>query len=304
MKIAFAGTPLFSRTILAGLIDDGHDVAAVFTQPDRKSGRGMKIQYSPVKEYALAQGIRIYQPENFRDREAFDQLKSLFVDVMVVAAYGLILPQAVLDEPRYGCLNVHASLLPRWRGAAPIQRAILSGDQETGVCIMQMEKGLDTGGVFMRESIFIADNDDAGSLEAQLALLGIKLMSDTLRSLSFLQPSPQSENNVIYAKKITAIDAQLDWMRSAKQNHQRVRAMHPRPVAKGMIHHQWFKIWHTEVLDEKHALPEGTLCCVSEQGIDIACAEGSILRICEIQKPGSKKMAVSEFLRGQGAALI
>jgi methionyl-tRNA formyltransferase len=234
MKLIFAGTPEFAAQSLSAILAAGHQVALVLTQPDRPSGRGMTLRPSPVKALALASGIEVFQPLTLKDPAVQERLHAVGAEVMVVAAYGLILPQAVLDLPRYGCLNIHASLLPRWRGAAPIQRAILAGDTETGVCIMQMEAGLDTGPVLLSDRLPLASDETAGSLHDKLADLGARLIVNALEKIP-LPAVPQSDTGITYAAKIEKAEALLDWRLPAAEIERKVRAFNPFPGAATML---------------------------------------------------------------------
>ena len=248
MKLIFAGTPEFAALALRELIAAGHEIALVLSQPDRPAGRGMALQASAVKQVARAAGIEVFQPLSLRDEAAQARLREVGADLMVVAAYGLILPQVVLDLPRMGCLNIHASLLPRWRGAAPIQRAILAGDAETGVCIMQMEAGLDTGPVLRSEALPIGAKDNAASLHDKLAALGGRLIVEALRNLP-LGAQSQPTEGVTYAHKIEKREAPLDWRSSAAQLVRQVRAFNPFPGATASIEGQTVKIWQAEAIE-------------------------------------------------------
>lgn len=297
MKLIFAGTPEFAAQALDALLAAGHSVPLVLTQPDRPSGRGMALRPSPVKERALAAGLAIYQPPSLRDAAAQARLQSVDADAMVVAAYGLILPQAVLDLPRFGCINIHASLLPRWRGAAPIQRAILAGDRESGVCIMQMEAGLDTGPVLQSSSIPISDDDTAATLHDKLATLGAHLIVDVLEKLP-LTATPQPEVGVTYAAKIEKSEAPIDWRLPAQQLACKVRAFNPFPGAVADLEGQAIKIWRAEVVETvvSDKVP-GTILSVDRLGVLVACGQAA-LRLTELQKAGGKRLPASSFLAG------
>lgn len=297
MKLIFAGTPEFAAQALDALLAAGYSVPLVLTQPDRPSGRGMALRPSPVKARALAAGLAVYQPHSLRDTAAQERLRSVDADAMVVAAYGLILPQAVLDLPRFGCINIHASLLPRWRGAAPIQRAILAGDRESGVCIMQMEAGLDTGPVLQSSSIPISDDDTAATLHDKLATLGAGLIVDVLARLP-LTATPQPESGVTYAAKIEKSEAPIDWRLPASQLACKVRAFDPFPGAVADLDGQAIKIWRAEVVDiaTLGKLP-GTILSVDRHEVLVACGQGA-LRLTELQKAGGKRLPASSFLAG------
>jgi methionyl-tRNA formyltransferase len=294
MKLIFAGTPVFSALALRAILDAGHEVALVLTQPDRPSGRGMALRASPVKDLARVSGIEVFQPQTLRDKTAQERIQAVGADAMIVAAYGLILPQAVLDIPRFGCINIHASLLPRWRGAAPIQRAILAGDAETGVCIMQMEAGLDTGPVLLSGALPINDNDTAATLHDKLADLGARLVVEALGKLP-LPLLPQQECGVTYAAKIEKAEAGLDWRLPAVQLARKVRAFNPFPGALASIQGHPIKVWLAEPLDA--AAPPGSIIAADKHGIVVACGEGA-LRLTELQKAGGKRLPIAQFLAG------
>ena len=295
MKLVFAGTPVFAATVLRNIIASGHHVLSVLTQPDRPTGRGMALHSSPVKALALASGIEVFQPPTLRDSAAQERVRVLGAEVMVVAAYGLILPQAVLEIPRFGCINVHASLLPRWRGAAPIQRAILAGDIETGVSIMQMEAGLDTGPVLLSEKLSITEDDTAGTLHDKLAVLGGRLIVEALGKLP-LPLSLQPETGVTYASKIEKAEAPLDWRLPATQLARQVRAFNPYPGATVGLDGNTVKVWRAEAQAETGGSP-GAVIAADKRGILVACGEGT-LRLTELQKAGGKRLPVSAFLTG------
>lgn len=313
MRILFAGTPEFAAVALQHLIQVGHTICGVLTQPDRPAGRGMKLQASAVKTLALQHHIAVEQPRSLRldgkyPEDALAAQKFLQVaqaDAMVVAAYGLILPQWVLDMPRLGCLNIHASLLPRWRGAAPIHRAIEAGDLHTGVVIMQMDAGLDTGDMLLTQKIEIAPHDTTASLHDKLADIGGALIVQTLADaqLNKLVRTPQPMDGITYAHKIEKHEAALDWRLSAKQLAQRVRAFHPFPVATFHANGEVIKVWSAYVVANGDTDTEptknvpGTVLSADDSGVRIACDEG-VLCITELQKAGGKRLAVAEFLRG------
>ncbi|NHC06690.1 methionyl-tRNA formyltransferase [Azonexus fungiphilus] len=294
MKVIFAGTPAFAAQALTAIIAAGHEVALVLTQPDRPAGRGMALQPSAVKQVALAHGIEVFQPLSLKDAEAQARLAGLAAEVMVVAAYGLILPQAVLDLPRHGCLNIHASLLPRWRGAAPIQRALLAGDAETGVCIMQMEAGLDTGPVLLREAFPIAGDDTTASLHDKLAACGARLIIDALARLP-LPAAPQPAAGVTYAHKIEKAEAVIDWTRSAAELDRHLRAFNPFPGAQAQFAGQTVKLWAAQPV--AGAGEPGCVLAVDRQAVVVACGSGA-LAVTELQKAGGKRLPVREFLAG------
>jgi methionyl-tRNA formyltransferase len=298
MKIVFAGTPEFARLALAALAEAGHEIVLVLTQPDRPSGRGMKLMPGQVKTEAQVRGIPVYQPQSLKDPATLQPLRDAEPEIMVVAAYGLILPREVLDIPKRGCLNIHASLLPRWRGAAPIQRAIEAGDAETGISIMQMEAGLDTGPVLLAKKVPIETKDTAGTLHDKLAQVGAEAVVEALQTLDRLIPCPQPEEGVTYAAKITKDDARLDWTLPAKTLGLKTRAYNPVPAAWALWQGEPIKIWQA-VPVEGSGLP-GKVLAAGEYGLVIACGTGA-LTITELQKSGGKRMSVAEFLRGSAA---
>jgi methionyl-tRNA formyltransferase len=295
MKIVFAGTPPFAALALRAILAAGHQVALVLTQPDRTAGRGLAPHVSAVKELALAAGIEIFQPHSLKDPAAQDALRAVGADVFVVAAYGLILPPAVLEIPRLGCLNIHASLLPRWRGAAPIQRAILAGDRQTGVCIMQMDAGLDTGPVLLSESLPIADDDSAARLHDKLATLGARLIVEALGQLP-MPLVPQPESGATYARKVEKSEAPLDWRLPAIQLSHQVRAFNPAPGATTSFAGTIIKVWGAHAQAAGRDEP-GTIIAAERSGILVACGDGA-LRLTELQKAGGKRLAAAHFISG------
>lgn len=297
MKLIFAGTPDFAACALSALLASRHALALVLTQPDRPAGRGLKPHPSPVKRVALDQGIPIAQAASLKEAGAQDVLRAVGADLMVVAAYGLILPPSVLVMPRLGAINIHASLLPRWRGAAPIQRALLAGDRETGVCIMQMEAGLDSGPVLLSESIPIRDQDNAQTLHDRLANLGAGLLMKALDDLEHgaAVPRPQPAKGATYAAKVERAEARIDWTRPALEIWRKVRAFNPHPGAASRLRDEELKIW--QGAPAPHSGIAGTVLEAQAQGIVVACGEGS-LRIEELQRAGGRRLAPAEFLRG------
>jgi methionyl-tRNA formyltransferase len=300
-RLVFAGTPEFSVPCLEACRASGADVVAVYTQPDRPAGRGRKLTPSPVKEAALAAGIPVEQPETLKTIEARETLAAYRPDLMVVVAYGLILSRKVLALPRLGCWNVHASLLPRWRGAAPIQRAILAGDTESGVDLMQMEAGLDTGPVLLERRTPITRQDTGGSLHDRLSQLGADVLAEGLRRTlagETLQARTQSEEGVLYAHKLEKAEARLDFSRSAIALEQQVRAFDPWPVAEGEIAGENVRIWAAHALDDhRHATP-GSVVAAQREGIDLACGEG-VLRVTALQRAGGKRIAAADYLNAR-----
>lgn len=292
----FAGTPAFARASLQGLLRAGVRPLAVYTQPDRPKGRGRKLAACPVKEYAQQQGIDVCQPLTLKDADAQAALAALEPDLVVVAAYGLIFPQAVLDIPRLGCLNVHASLLPRWRGAAPIQAAILAGDADTGISLMQMEAGLDSGPVFVQSKLTIGPHETAGELHDRLAVLGGELLASHLDAIvsGRLTAEAQPEAGVTYAGKIRTTDSVLDWRQTAAQLERQVRAYNPVPGARFEFDGELIKCWRSEVVDGAAAARPGSIVAAGKQGIDIACGDG-VLRLTEVQRAGRRPVSGAEL---------
>jgi methionyl-tRNA formyltransferase len=309
LKLVFAGTPEFAAVALAKLLAAGHQIALVLTQPDRPAGRGLKLQASAVKQLALQHGINVAQPRSLRldgkypddAQAAHELLQAADADAMVVAAYGLILPQWVLDVPRHGCFNIHGSLLPRWRGAAPIHRAIEAGDLETGITIMQMDAGLDTGDMLLKQALPILDTDTTGSLHDQLADLGGELMVQTLALLQqgALKPVRQPTDGVTYAAKVDKAEAMIDWSQTADTITRRVRAFNPFPGASTRLAGEPLKVWAASV--GAGQVPVGHVCgeivAVAHDHIAIYAAN-SIVNITEVQRAGGKRLAVADFLRG------
>ncbi|GAC1605995.1 MAG: methionyl-tRNA formyltransferase [Ramlibacter sp.] len=309
MRLVFAGTPDFARTSLEALHGAGFEIALVLTQPDRPAGRGMRLQASPVKQLAQEHGVPVSQPRSLRldgkhpDDAAAAQAAILHAraDAMVVAAYGLILPQWTLGQPRLGCLNIHASLLPRWRGAAPIHRAIEAGDAETGVSIMQMDAGLDTGDVLAIEPVLIDARDTTASLHDKLATLGGRMIVDTLRQAQrgALRPVPQPGDGITYAHKIGKSEAALHWDQPAVVLERKIRAFDPFPGATGTIGGEALKLWRAQTIADGRAAAAtpGRVMGVDASGIAVACGEG-LLRLTQLQRAGGKRLAAAEFLRG------
>ncbi|WP_429162493.1 methionyl-tRNA formyltransferase [Aeromonas media] len=300
LKLIFAGTPDFAARHLAALLSSDHEVIAVYTQPDKPAGRGQKLTASPVKELALAHDLPVYQPASLRNEEAQAELAALGADLMVVVAYGLILPKAVLDTPRLGCLNVHGSLLPRWRGAAPIQRAIWAGDTETGVTIMQMDVGLDTGAMIRKVSCPIASDETSASLYDKLAELGPQALVDTLDAMAAGDTAAEVQDDALanYAQKLSKEEARIDWSMEAVAIERCIRAFNPWPISWFEVAEQTIKVWQAEVIDSDHGKSAGTLLKADKQGIDVATGKG-VLRLLTLQPPGKKAMSVPDLLNSR-----
>ncbi|MDH5391955.1 MAG: methionyl-tRNA formyltransferase [Gammaproteobacteria bacterium] len=310
LKIIYAGTPDFSVAALQALIDSEHQVVAVYTQPDRPAGRGRKLTPSPVKKRALENGIAVFQPLNFKAEAERQSLIDLKADLMVVVAYGLILPKEILEAPRLGCINIHASLLPRWRGAAPIQRAILAGDKETGITIMQMDSGLDTGDMLSKAVCEIGDEMTASQLHDQLMAMGSKALMHILPAIENqkLQAEKQDESLVTYAEKLQKAEAQIDWQQSAQQIALQVRAFNAWPVAQTLYDNKVMRIWQAHVLAAEHQSPArdaipGQIIAVQKKEFHVATGDG-VLAVTEIQMPGKKPMAVAAFLNAHDPAAV
>lgn len=296
MRLIFAGTPAFAATALTALHQAGHSIALVLTQPDRPAGRGMKLAASAVKQVALHLGLPLAQPDSLKSDAIQQQLRETQAEAMIVAAYGLLLPQAVLEVPVRGCLNIHASLLPRWRGAAPIQRAILAGDRETGITIMQMDAGLDTGAILLQKSLPIESDDTAGSLHDKLASLGAACVVDALSRLDTLKPEAQDSAQATYAAKLSKAEAALDWSRPADDLSRCVRAYNPVPGAHAVWDGNVIKIWQASVEASRTGSP-GEVLAADEHGIVVACGEQA-LRLLELQAADGKRLSAVAFLTG------
>ncbi|MDR3434216.1 MAG: methionyl-tRNA formyltransferase [Rouxiella aceris] len=301
MRIIFAGTPDFAARHLDALLTSEHQIVGVFTQPDRPAGRGNKLTASPVKALALQHDIPVFQPKSLRPEENQQLVAELAADIMVVVAYGLILPKAVLAMPKLGCINVHGSLLPRWRGAAPIQRSLWAGDAETGVTIMQMDVGLDTGDMLHKVHCAIEAKDTSATLYAKLAELGPQGMLHTLQQLAQgnAKPEVQNESLVTYAEKLSKEEARLDWSLSAEQLERCIRAFNPWPVSYFMIDEQPVKVWNAQVISgEQQAHQPGKIICADKKGIQIATAQG-VLNITQLQPAGKKPMSAQDLLNSR-----
>jgi methionyl-tRNA formyltransferase len=301
MKIIFAGTPQFAVPALNLLLASEHSVCAVYTQPDRPSGRGRKLTLGPVKAVAQSRNIPVYQPETLKRPEEIERLRALNADLIVVAAYGLILPKAVLDVPKLGCINIHASLLPRWRGAAPIQRALLAGDKMTGVTIMQVEARLDAGPILYKLMCPIDDSVTAGELQTRLSDLGAAALKKTLPAIAegAIQAEPQNEAEATYAEKISKQEALLDWTKPAVELERAVRAFNPWPVAETLYQGMILRIWRARVVAQTAASRPGELLDDSRH-MDVITGEG-ILRLLEVQSPGGRRMSAQAFLNAHRA---
>jgi len=302
MRVVFAGTPEFAVPTLQALLDSSHEVCAVYTQPDRPAGRGRKLTASPIKQLALRHQIPVYQPENFKNPDAIAELAALRADLMVVIAYGLILPQAVIDAPRLACINVHGSLLPRWRGAAPIHRALMAGDDKTGVTIMKVVKKLDAGDMLLKAECPIIATDTSSSLHDQLAQMGAESLIQVVDQFQHnaVIAEPQDEALVTYAHKLDKHEAVLDWGCSASELDRKIRGLNAWPVAQTLFKGDVLRIWNCCLPHKSTTLPPGTIDC-SDHALDIATGDGQILRILEVQLPGGKRIAGKDFLNAHAA---
>ena len=314
MKIIFAGTPDFSAVALQAVLESEHEIVAVYTQPDRPAGRGRKLTSSPVKALALDHNIPVYQPVSLKEEVAQQQLIDLQADIMIVVAYGLILPKAVLQAPKYGCLNIHASILPRWRGAAPIQRAILAGDSQSGVTIMQMDEGLDTGDMLNIKRCDIKAEDTGSSLHDRLASMGALALMQTLSDIELnrLQPKAQDDSLAVYAHKLDKKEAQIDWQQDASAIVRKIQAFNSWPVAYTEHNGKSIRLWFAQLIDcdtGKHNEQPygqqssreqrcGEVIAESAEGIDIVAKNG-VVRVMELQMPGKKRIMVKDFINGQ-----
>jgi len=297
MRLVFAGTPEFAARALAALIDAGHEVPLVLTQPDRRSGRGMQVSESAVKRLAGLRGLGIFQPSQLRDEPSLARIAAARPDALVVAAYGLILPQSVLDIAPHGAINIHASLLPRWRGAAPIQRALLAGDSRTGITVMQMDAGLDTGPILAQRSLEIAPDEDAGTLHDRLATLGAEMIVAELDAIAsgHARPRAQPQEGVTYAHKLDKSETALDWERPALELERVVRAFRPSPGAQSQLRGETIKIWRAAVVRCRGR--PGEVTAAESVGIVVACGEDG-LAITELQRAGGRRLSAAELLRG------
>lgn len=303
LKIVFAGTPEFAAVALGALISSDHDIVGVLTQPDRPAGRGRKLTASAVKTKALSAGLQVMQPENLKDSTTQEAIDRLGADVIVVAAYGLILPQAILDLPAMGCLNIHASLLPRWRGAAPIHRAILAGDEHTGVCIMQMQAGLDTGDILLEKRCSVSPDESVNELHDRLAILGAEALIESLPAhcQGLLMPKAQSSTGITYAHKLTKSEAGLDFSASSSQIHRQVRAYNPWPVAEALLCGERVRIWASRLVHETEVIQGeayGTVVSLLPDALRVRTGDG-YLDLLTLQWPGKKAQSAASFAQGK-----
>lgn len=301
MKIVFAGTPEFAVPTLQALLDSTHEVCAVYTQPDRPAGRGRKLTASPIKQLALAHQIPVYQPENFKNPESIAELAALDADLLVVIAYGLILPQAVIDTPRLACINVHGSLLPRWRGAAPIHRALMAGDDKTGITIMKVVKKLDAGDMLLKAECPISATDTSSSLHDQLAQMGADCLLKVVEQYQqgSVVAEPQDESLVTYAHKLEKHEAVLNWQNPAIELDRKIRGLNAWPVAQTVFKGEVLRVWNCGLIDKTTNLQPGTISC-AEHALDVATGH-SMLRLLEVQLPGGKRIAGKDFLNAYSA---
>ncbi len=301
MKILFMGTPDFAVPSLDALVQAGHEVCGVFTQPDKPKNRGMKLQAPPVKEYALAHDIPVYQPETVRDGCALDIIRSLAPELIAVAAYGRILPVDILDYPKYGCINVHSSLLPKYRGSAPIHWAILNGEQESGVTIMHMAKAMDAGDIIAQAATPIDPDETVETLHDRLAQMGATLLVNVVEQLAAgtATRTPQDDSKVSYAPMLSRELSPLDWTRSARQLHDQVRGLVPWPATTTQLPNgETVKVYRTELTGQTTAVTPGSIVAADKHGIDVACGDGQVLRIRQMQAQGGKRMDAADYLRG------
>lgn len=305
LKIIYAGTPEFARPALEALIESNHQVVAVYTQPDRPAGRGRKLQPGPIKECAQKHAIEVVQPQNFKNQSDIEYLQSFEADLMIVAAYGLLLPLDVLQAPRLGCVNIHGSLLPRWRGAAPIQRAILAGDRETGITLMQMDVGLDTGGMIAKSRVAIDNNMTAEELHELLKISGAELLMENLQAIEDMTANAQTQDDqeACYAAKLSKQEAIIDWRKPVHQLHREVRAFNPWPVSHTSIQGNNVKVWKASVSEAVSSEPPGTVISHDKNGIQVCCGEG-VLCINEIQFAGKKRGSAAQLLNSRNMKTV
>jgi len=298
LKIVFAGTPDFAAQHLQALLSSQHHVIAVYTQPDRPAGRGKKLQPSPVKQLALDSDIPVYQPVSLKPEEAQQKLAALDFDIMVVVAYGLILPKAVLDIPQLGCLNVHGSILPKWRGAAPIQRSVWAGDKQTGVTIMQMDVGLDTGDMLLKKTIDIHNTDTSASLYEKLAQLGPVALLETLDNIHSIKPEAQNDDEATYAHKLDKAEGLIDWHKDAAQIERNIRAFNPWPGNWFELQDKNIKVWQAIDTGETSSSPAGVITSVDKEGLSVQTGT-TVLKLIRLQVPGKKQQAFSDILNAR-----
>ncbi|MBE6991191.1 MAG: methionyl-tRNA formyltransferase [Ruminococcaceae bacterium] len=300
MRIVFMGTPDFAEVCLRRLYEDGHEIAAVYSKPDMPKNRGMKMQMTPVKEYALEKGIEVVQPMTLKDENVQAQLKAFKPELIVVVAYGKLLPKAILDMPKYGCVNVHASILPKYRGSAPIQWSVLNGDKVTGVTTMMMAEGMDTGDIIETLETEIGENETSEQLWNRMALLGAELISKTVLDFENgnITLTPQDDSLATHAPMLTKDLSPVDWSKSAKQIHDQVRGLIPWPVASAEFSGKRFRIFETAISGKTTAHPAGSVISAGKDGLEVACGNGEVIVVRTIQADGGKRMAVADYLRG------
>lgn len=300
MRIVFMGTPDFAEICLRRLFEDGHEIAAVYSKPDMPKNRGMKMQMTPVKEYALEKGIEVVQPVTLKDEQVQAQLRAFKPELIVVVAYGKLLPKAVLDIPEYGCVNVHASILPKYRGSAPIQWSVINGDKITGVTTMMMAEGMDTGDIIETLETEIGENETSEQLWNRMAVLGAELISKTVRDFESgnISLTPQDDSLATHAPMLTKELSPIDWNKSAKQIHDQVRGLIPWPVASAEFGGKRFRIFETAVSNKTTVHPAGSVIAAGKEGIEVACGNGQVIVVRTIQADGGKRMAAADYLRG------
>lgn len=300
LRIVFAGTPDFASIALQALIDAGHDICAVYCQPDRPSGRGKKLVSGPVKQLALEHNIPIEQPVNFKSTEAIERLADYEADIMIVVAYGLLLPESVLTTPQYGCVNIHGSLLPRWRGAAPIQRAIQAGDGETGITIMQMDKGLDTGNMLLKISCKITNNETGSSLHDKLAALGGQAINQFLSDFNPTQSGePQLEAQSNYAHKLNKAEAEINWSENSLTIERKIRAFNAWPVCFTFVGEKRLRVWQAELISTKSDKIAGSIFSLNKHGVEVVCGDKKLIRLTQLQPDGGKLMNAEALLNSR-----